>query len=767
MSILGNRVLRREDPKFLTVGGSYVDDIRLEGAAHVVYVRSTMAHARVAAIDTSEAERAPGVLAVYTAAQCDLAPMPPGAPFAPPAMARPWLADGVVRFVGDMVAAVVAETREQAVDAAEMVFVDYEPLPAVVDPEQALAGDTLLFPDAGTNVAITMPDDLAAVGMMPAATPDEALFSDSDVVVRQRIVNQRVAPCPLEVRAAVASWGSDGRLTYWSSNQAPHGVKGTVQSSFGLDESQVRVIAPDVGGGFGAKIGGYPEELFTIWAAKQLGRPVRWTETRSESMNTLGHGRAQVQEIELGGTRDGKIKAYRLTVVQDSGAYPNLGAFLPMFTRTMLTGVYEIPKVEFSSRSVATNTNPIVAYRGAGRPEATAAIERAVDIFAAEIGMDPAEVRRRNLVPADAFPYTTPTGTTYDIGDYSRALDLALESAGYDQLRKEQAARRESGDPRQLGIGVSVYVEITNGLPGAEFGAVEVLPDGKARVRTGTSAHGQGHATAWSMLVSEALGIPLEDIEFIQSDTDQVPRGVGTFASRSLQSGGVAVHQASEEVLVKARQLAADLLEANPDDVVLDKVAGRFHVAGTPAVGRSWGELVEAAGADGLSAEVDFTAPGPSFPFGAHVAVVEVDTDTGLVDVVRMIAVDDAGRMVNPLLVEGQVHGGLAQGVAQALLEEVVYDADGNPLTGNLADYAMVSATELPSFERIPMETPTPLNPLGVKGVGESGTIGSTPAVQNAVVDALAHLGVRHVDMPTTPQRVWQALSQARGGNCK
>ncbi|HEX5265751.1 MAG TPA: xanthine dehydrogenase family protein molybdopterin-binding subunit [Acidimicrobiales bacterium] len=767
MSILGNRVLRTEDPKFLTVGGSYVDDIRLEGAAHVVYVRSTMAHARIAAIDTSEAEGAPGVLAVYTASNCDLAPMPPGAPFAPPAMARPWLADGVVRFVGDMVAAVVAETRTQAVDAAEMIFVDYEPMPAVVDPEQALGGGTLLFPDAGTNVAITMPDDLAAVGMMPAASPDEALFADCDVVVRQRIVNQRVAPCPLEVRASAASWGSDGRITYWTSAQAPHGVKATVQSSFGLDESQVRVIAPDVGGGFGAKIGGYPEELFTIWAAKQLGRPVRWTETRSESMSSLGHGRAQVQEIELGGSRDGKLGAYRLTVVQDAGAYPNLGAFLPMFTRTMLTGVYEIPKVEFSSRSVATNTNPTVAYRGAGRPEATAAIERAVDLFSAEIGMDPAEVRRRNLIPADAFPYTTPTGTTYDIGDYERALDLALESAGYDQLRKEQAARRQSGEPKQLGIGTAVYVEITNGMPGSEFGAVEVLPDGKARIRTGTSAHGQGHATAWSMLVSEALGIPMADIEFIQSDTDLVPRGVGTFASRSLQSGGVAVHQASEEVLVKARQLAAELLEANPDDVVLDKVAGRFHVAGTPAVGKSWGELVESAGDAGLAAEVDFTAPGPSFPFGAHVAVVEVDTDTGLVDVVRMVAVDDAGRMVNPLLVEGQVHGGLAQGVAQALLEEVVYDADGNPLTGNLADYAMVTATELPSFERIPMETPTPLNPLGVKGVGESGTIGSTPAVQNAVVDALAHLGVRHVDMPTTPQRVWQAISQVRGGNGK
>ena len=769
MSILGNRVLRTEDPKFLTVGGSYVDDIRLEGAAHVVYVRSTMAHARIGAIDTSEAAGAPGVLGVFTAAEFDLPPMPPAIPLLNGAMSRPWLADGVVRFVGDIVAAVVAETREQAVDAAEMVFVDYDPLPAVVDPDAALEGQTLLFPDAGTNVAFTLPDDLIPLGMIPAeaATRDEKLFDGCDVVVRQRVVNQRVAPCPLEVRASAASWDADGKLTLWLSSQAPHAVKGAVQGTFGLDDAHLRVIAPDVGGGFGAKIGGYPEELFVGWAAKRLGRPVRWVETRSESMNTLGHGRAQIQDIEIGGTRDGKLLAYRLSVVQDSGAYPNFGGFLPMFTRTMLTGVYVIPKVEFSSRSVVTNTNPTVAYRGAGRPEATAAIERAVEMFAAEIGMDSGEVRRRNFIPADAFPHTTPTGTTYDIGDYARALDLALESAGYDQLRKDQAARRKAGDRRQLGIGLSVYVEITNGLPGSEFGAVEVLEDGRARVRAGTSSHGQGHATSFSMLVSEQLGIPMDRIEFVQSDTDLVPRGQGTMASRSLQAGGVAVHQASEQVLVKARQLAADLLEANPDDVVLDKVDGRFHVAGTPAVGKSWGELVAASGDEGLAAEVDFTAPGPSFPFGAHVAVVEVDTETGLVEVVRMVAVDDAGRMVNPLLVEGQVHGGLAQGVAQALLEEVVYDDDGNPLTGNLADYAMVSATELPSFERIPMETPTPLNPLGVKGVGESGTIGSTPAVQNAVVDALSHLGVRHVDMPTSPQRVWRALAQVRGGNGK
>ena len=767
MSILGNRVLRKEDPKFLTVGGSYVDDIRLDGAAHVAYVRSTMAHARISALDTSEAEKASGVLAVYTSTNFDLPPMPPGAPFVNPAMSRPWLADGVVRYVGDLVAAVVAESRAQAIDAAELVMVDYDPLPVVVDPEAALDSETLLFPDAGTNIGFTLPDDLVNVGMIPAeaAGRDESLFDGCDVVVKQRIVNQRVAPCPLEVRAAAASWDADGRLTHWSTTQAPHGVKGGLQATFGLDESKVHVIAPDVGGGFGAKIGGYPEEMFVAWAAKQLGRTVRWVETRSESMNNLGHGRAQTQYVELGGSKDGKLLAYRLTAVQDAGAYPNFGAFLPMMTRTMLTGVYVIPKVEFHSRSVVTNTNPIVAYRGAGRPEATAAIERAVDMFAVEIGVDPAEVRRRNLVSKDSFPYTTPTGTTYDIGDYARALDLALEAAGYDQLRKEQADRRKAGGPKQLGIGLAVYVEITNGIPGSEFGSVEVLPDGRARVLTGTSPHGQGHETAWSMIVADQLGIPIEDVEVVHGDTDRVPRGVGTFGSKSLQSGGVAVHQASEQVLAKARELAADLLEASADDVVLDKTDGRFHVAGTPAVGKSWSEIVQAAGDGGLTAEADFAAAGPSFPFGAHVAVVEVDVETGLAEVKRMVAVDDAGKMLNPLLVEGQVHGGLAQGVAQALLEEVTYDADGNPLTGNLADYSMVSATELPSFERVPMETPTPLNPLGAKGIGESGTIGSTPAVQNAVVDALSHLGVRHVEMPTSPQRVWQALSLAGGGS--
>jgi carbon-monoxide dehydrogenase large subunit len=419
VSILGNRVLRKEDPKFLTTGGTYVDDLPLEGAVHIVYVRSPMAHARIRSVDTAEATSAPGVVAVFTAEDMDLDPRPPGAPFANPAMVRPLLAKGKVRFVGDMVAAVVAETREQAVDASELVFVDYEPLTPVVDPARAADDQTLVHEEAGTNVVLRIPDHLIAIGVVPpeAATEPPDLFEGCDVVVTQKILNQRVAPCPLEVRAAAAQW-TDGHLTQWSTTQAPHGVKAGLAALFGLGEDQVRVVAPDVGGGFGAKIGGYPEELLVPWVARRLGRPARWVETRSESMLSLGHGRAQIQEATLGGTRDGRILAYKLGVIQDAGAYPDFGAFLPTMTQMMLTGVYDIGKVFFSDVSVATNTNPTVAYRGAGRPEATAAIERMVDIFATEIGMDPAEVRRRNMVGNDRFPFTTPTGTTYDVGNY-------------------------------------------------------------------------------------------------------------------------------------------------------------------------------------------------------------------------------------------------------------------------------------------------------------------------------------------------------------
>ncbi len=447
MSILGNRVRRREDPAFLTGGDRYLDNLPLDGALRVVYVRSTIAHARIVAVDTDAALDAPGVVAVFTAADVDLAPLPPAMETMHQAMTRPWLADGVVRFVGEAVAAVVAQSWAEAVDAAELVFVDYDPLPAVVDPRAALTGDVVLFPEAGTNVVCEL--------SVPEGGPSDDLFAGCEVVVRATLDNHRLAPCPLEVQAAASRWEPDGRLTHWSSTQTPHMVKGALTAAYALPADQVRVIAPDVGGGFGAKFGSYPEALLLPWIARRLGRPVRWAETRSESMVALGHGRAQLQEVELGGTRDGQLLAYRLTAVQDSGAYPLIGAALPGFTALMTSGVYAIPRVEFSSRSVVTTTNPIVAYRGAGRPEACAAVERAMDLYAAEIGQDPTEVRRRNFIPADQFPFTTAVGTCYDSGDYERALDLVLEGADYERLRKQQAKRRAEGGSRQIGIGVS------------------------------------------------------------------------------------------------------------------------------------------------------------------------------------------------------------------------------------------------------------------------------------------------------------------------
>ena len=559
--------------------------------------------------------------------------------------------------------------------------------------------------------------------------------------------------------------GSTAASTSGCRPSTPRARKATYVAANGVDAADVRVITPDVGGGFGAKIGSYPEELLLGPIAKQIGRPVRWRETRSESMMALGHGRAQVQYVTLGGSRDGKVTHYQLHAIQDCGGFVEIGTILaPFMTRPMSSGVYAIPNIEVRTTSVVTNTTPIVAYRGAGRPEATAAIERAMDMFAAEIGMDPAEVRRMNLIPKFLESHTTTIGQTYDVGDYETALDKALDAAGYTELRAEQATRRESGDDKQLGIGVSVYVEITGGVPPAGDNAkIEVHDDGSATVYTGTSPHGQGHDTAWSMITTEQTGIPMDRITLVWGDTDLVPEGGGTMGSRSLQHGGSAVNKAAVELVEKAQKLAAELLEADEADIVLDKDAGAFHVAGTPTVSKTWAELAASSKADDpLTIDTVYSGSGASFPFGAHVAVVEVDTDTGQVKHLRQVACDDAGRVLNPMLLEGQIHGGIAQGAAQALLEEVRYDDDGNPVTSNLADYGMISAAELPSFEVVHMETPTFLNPLGAKGIGESGTIGSTPAVQSAVVDAVSHLGVRHIDMPATAEKVWRAIQRCR-----
>jgi aerobic carbon-monoxide dehydrogenase large subunit len=756
VSILGTRVLRTEDPRFLTTGGVYVEDLvdeRLEGACHVFFVRSPVAHARVNGIDVSAALEAPGVVAVFTGADlADLPPIPPAGPMKPQIQQR-MLAIDKVRYVGEPVAAVVVEEPYQGEDALELVAVDYDPLPAVLgfDP----GDDTLLFEDAGTNVA-------GWWGNPAELKPD--LFDGCEVVVSQTIVNQRVAPAPMETRGGAAVWGADGRLTAWIPNQGAQGTKGALARMLQVEPARVRVITPDVGGAFGAKFGADPEHVVLAWIARELGRPVRWTETRYENLIAMTHGRAQQHTITIGGSRDGDIQAYRLEVVQDAGAYIRAGGFLPMLTRLMTTGPYDIPRAESVASVVVTSTTPIGAYRGAGRPEAAAALDRAIDLYAAEAGLDPAEVRRKNLLPKFTEPHRTAFGALYDTGDYAVGLDRALAAAGYADLRKEQAARRASGDIRQLGIGLSSYVEITGmgegeGSGPSENATVEVHADGTATILTGTSPHGQGHQTAWAMVASEELGIPVEKITLKWGDTDLIPKGGGTGGSRSLQLGGAAVKQASLELIEEARQRAAAQLEASPADLVFDKTRSAFNVAGDPDASVPLTELAEQ---ERLLIRTVFTGVGATFPFGTHIAVVEVDTETGKPTLLRMITVDDAGIVLNPLLAEGQRHGGIGQGAAQAFVEEVVYDADGNPLTTSFADYPFVSATELPSFELVDSETPTTNNPLGVKGIGEAGSIGSTPAVQNAIVDAVAHLGVRHIDMPATSRRVWQAIRAAQ-----
>ena len=749
MSILGTRVVRVEDPRFLTGEGTYIGNLVLPGALHLSFVRSTMAHARLLDIDASDALAMPGVVAVWTAKDIDLAPAPPAHGFMNKGIRYPFIASDTVRFVGDIVAVVVSTDKSLGVDAAETVIVDYDPLPVVLDLDESFRNNVIVHEDAGTNVVLTF-----------AENSNEDIFTDCEVVVELTIENQRVAPAPMEVRACASVW--DGtRLTQWACSQGAHGARDGIAEALGLEPSAVRVITPDVGGGFGAKSGVYAEEILVGWAAKKLNTPVRWTESRTENMLSMGHGRGQRQRTKMGGTRDGRITAYRLDVLQDAGAYAKAGAVLPFMTRMMASGVYDIASVQFESHSVVTNTTPTVAYRGAGRPEATAAIERTLDEFARVCGKDPADVRRMNYLQPSAFPLTTAMGAKYDSGEYAKALDAALDAAGYAQLRAEQQQRRASHDTLQLGIGIASYVETTNPMGSGDYGSVEITADGGAIIRTGSSSHGQGHHTAWAMLVSDATGIPFEKIDFRFGDTDDIERGGGTGGSRSLQVGGSAVKLATDAVVEKARQRAADLLEAAVEDIVIDTVRGAFHVAGSPAPARTWSELL--AGADiALDAEVDYVPEGATFPFGTHVCVVEVDTETGAVGVMRHIACDDAGTIINPLIVDGQVHGGIAQGVAQALLEAVWYDPDGNPITSNLADYGFISAAELPSFERVPMETPTPRNPLGAKGIGEAGTIGATPAVHNAVIDALSHLGVTHVDMPCTSINVWNALQRVQ-----
>ena len=763
-SILGTRVLRTEDPELLLGTAEYVGDLDLGDQLHVVFVRSEMAHALITAIDTEAAKAAPGVVAVFTAADLGIEPFQSMATVHDD-FARPPLAIDRVRFVGEAIAAVLADTVVQAKDAADMVIVDYEVLPAAVTAEAALALDApVLFEVHGDNVA---------VGTTDAVNDD--LFGDADVVVRGRYVNQRIAVAPMEPHGAASAIDDDGRLVVYGSTQMPHLLHNLMSGALGVDKSEIRVVTPLVGGGFGGKAGIYPEQVVVAAAAKRLQRPVVWAATRSEDMLALSHSRGQVQYVELGCKRDGTFTGLRVRLVGDGGAYPGIGSFLPSGTRRMSHGTYRFTGIQFDVVVAATNTTPMGAYRGAGRPEATALLERIVDQASIELGIDPIELRRRNLLADDVFPFTTLTGITYDIGAYNTPLDAAASYAGYDDLRREQTERRASGDRALLGIGVSTYVEITAGGGTSEYGAVQVHDDGSASVMAGTSAHGQGHQTAFAMIVSDQTGIPVDRIRLIAVDTDLVRSGGGTGGSRSLQLGGSAVLRATESLVDKAKHLAAHMLEADVGDIVVDTTTGTLGVAGVPSTGLDWAALASGAtaadvvidhsdGTLGLAAQLDFDQGQASFPFGAHIAVVEVDQDTGKVTLLRHIAVDDCGTVLNPLLVEGQQHGGVAAGVSQTLYEQVVYDADGNPLTGNFMDYAIPSAADFPSFEVHSTETPTPLNPLGAKGIGEASTIGSTPAVQNAVIDALAHLGVRHIDLPCTSQAVWRTIRDAEAG---
>ncbi len=755
-SILGGAVKRVEDPRFLTGGGRYLDDFVVEDALWAVMVRSTVPHARLLDIDVEAAEGVPGVVGVFTAADFGGASLPIAAPNATDATRRPLVAADRVRFVGDVVAVVVAESAQAATDGAELVWPDYDLLPAVASVEQALApGAPLVFPELGTNVVLTGGE---------GAEGD--VLAGADVVVRLELENQRLAAVPLEMNNALARPRPDGGVEVWVGTQSVHGAQREISKTLGMDRDLVHVRVPDMGGGFGAKISAYPEQVLTVALAMELGRPVRWQERRTENMVAMSQGRAQHQVVEAGARRDGTLTGMRWRVTQDAGAYPLFGAYLPNLTRRMAAGAYRIPAIDYRWKAVLTNTTPIDAYRGAGRPEAAMAVERVMDLLAAELDLDPVEARRRNFLSPAEFPHVTATGERYDTGDYAGALDLALATVGYDDLRAEQARRRAAGDRVQLGIGISSYVEVT--APGGrkDWGKVEVVGD-HVVVYSGASSHGHGHETTFAQIASQRLGVPLDRVRFVQGDTAMIATGGGTMGSRSLQMAGSAVLGAADAVFEKARRLVAHHNEAAIEDIVLLD-GGRLGVAGSPESGLSVFEIAALA-ADpanlppgeeaGLLAEDRWAQPEATVPFGTHISVVEVDLDSGEVRILRHVACDDCGTIFNRMIVDGQVAGGVAQGIGQALWEKVRYDDDANPLTANLTTYLIPSSTGLSMVDIAHTETPTDQNPLGAKGIGEAGTIGSGPAVVNAVHDALRLSGVRHLDTPLTPDRIWIALN--------
>jgi aerobic carbon-monoxide dehydrogenase large subunit len=782
--VIGSRHLRKEDPVLLTGEAVFTNDMKVPGALHMAVLRSPYAHAKIVSIDTSAAAAMAGVRAVYTGADLtDLwaAPMPCAWAVTEDMLNPPHhpLATDTVNFVGDGVAVVLAESDAIAHDAIEAIDVTYDPLEAVTDLEDALSDRVLVHPDLGTNTSYTW--NLLVEETEGAV---QRAFDEATYTVSERYVQQRLIPMAMEPRAVVAvpqPFGGD--MTLYTSTQIPHVLKVMVAVTLGVPEHQLRVVAPAVGGGFGAKLDVYAEELLCVALARKLGGPVRWNETRSENTVASIQGRGQIQHIELAADSNGKLTAVRVRLTADMGAYlqlitpgiPLLGAFL-------YAGVYDLPKAyDFSCTGVFTTLTPTDAYRGAGRPEATYAIERAMDALAREVGADPLEFRRRNYIQPEQFPYEAFTGLVYDSGDHDKAATIAADLIDYDGVRARQSTQNVEGSTKRLGLGVSSYFEMCGLAPsrvlaslnysagGWEAATVRILPTAKVQVVTGTSPHGQGHETSWSMIVADKLGIDPADVDVLHSDTAIAPLGMDTYGSRSLPVGGVAVAMACDKVIEKAKQIAAHQMEADVAD--LEFVDGEFRVAGTPAKSTPLAAIAFAAFTahdlpDGLEpnleAQVTYDPPNFSWPFGTHMCLVEVDTETGDVDVLQYVAVDDCGNQVNPLIVEGQVHGGVIQGLAQALYEGADYDSDGNLRTSTLAEYLVPAASDVPPITLGHSVTPSPTNSLGVKGVGEAGTIGSAPAVINAIVDALSGLGVRDVTMPASPNTVWNAIASAR-----
>ncbi|HEV7823777.1 MAG TPA: xanthine dehydrogenase family protein molybdopterin-binding subunit [Mycobacteriales bacterium] len=776
---VGQARLRKEDARLIVGRTNWTDNLALPGLLHLAILRSPMAHARITNIDASEARQRPGVVAVFTGSDlaAEQGSLPCAWPVTPDMVApdHPALAVDQVNFSGEAVAVVVARDRYSATDALEAIDVEYEALPVVLDMEEALAeGAPLVHADKGTNKSFDWVFDSGEAGT--GGSVDEAL-ADAEVVIRRRYVQQRLIPAFMEPRAVVCDPTGD-QYRLWSSTQVPHILRLMLALTTGTPEHLVRVIAPDVGGGFGGKLQVTPEEVITFLVGKRLGKPVKYNESRSESLQAAHHGRDQIQYLEMGARRDGTVTGFKVKLLADMGAYlglvtpgvPILGAF-------MFPAIYKIPAYRFECTGVFTTKAWTDAYRGAGRPEATFAVERMMDELANELGMDPLELREKNWITHEEFPFTTVCGLQYDSGNYEAATARAKELLGYDELRREQQERRDSGDPVQLGIGVSTFTEmcglapsrvlgsLSYGAGGWESASIRMLPSGKVELVTGTSPHGQGHETAWSQIVADQLGVPFEDVLVLHGDTSVAHKGMDTYGSRSLAVGGIAVVKAAEKVVQKARTIAAHLLEASEDD--LEFAGGTFSVRGTPDAKTTIQDIALATFAahnlpDGVEPTIDADATYDpenfSFPHGTHLCAVEIDTETGWTKIRKYVCVDDIGSVVNPLIVEGQVHGGLAQGIAQALYEEAIYDGDGNLTTGTFVDYLLPSASDLPEFTTDRTETPAPGHPLGAKGVGEAGTIASTPAVVNAVVDALRQFGVEDVRMPMTPERVWRAI---------